>query len=188
MEIQRRYGCLADLVITPRSVRTGVAAVLLLSLATGGGCGAGGRGQTAAKSSLAAPSASESDEGMVTITDAWVKTATAGTTPIFGTIVNGTSGDLTVVSAVTEIARTVELVELVDRKTLRPKPGGFIVPAHGSHDLRPEGDRLVLVDLTQPLAVGDMVTVILHFADRSTLQFRASAKEGNPELDSYQPR
>lgn len=188
MGIQRRYGCLADLAKTPKSVRAGVAAVLLLGLAVGGGCGHGDQGKAAPSPAPVAPSPSESDEGMVTITDAWVKVATSGTTPIFGTIVNGTSGDLTVVSAVTESAQTVQLVELVDQRTLRPTTQGFMVPAHGSHDLKPEGDRLVLVDLTRPLAVGDLVTVTLNFEDRSTLQFRASAKEGNPGLDAYQPR
>jgi copper(I)-binding protein len=173
MRIQRRYGWFA---------------VLLLSLAFGGGCGGGDGDKAAASPEPVASSSSEPEDGMVTITDAWVKVAASGTTPIFGTLVNGTSNDLTVVSAVTESAQKIDLVELVDRKTLQPKPGGFLVPAHGSHDLKPEGDRLVLVDLTRPLAAGDLVTIVLHFEDRSTLQFRAGAKEGNPEVDAYQPR
>lgn len=37
--------------------------------------------------------------------------------------------------------------------TMRPKDGGFVIPADGSHALVPGGDHIVLMDLEQPLAV-----------------------------------
>lgn len=167
-----------------RALGVGVIAVLLLGLATLAGCGGtGGAGKAVSGSKAAAtPSDSSLPDDMVTITDAWVQAAASGSVPIFGTLVNGTKDDLKVVSATTEAAKKVDLLELTSKKVLRQKQGGFPVPAYGKHIFKPEGDRLMLVDLKQPLKAGDRVSVVLTFDDHSTLQFGAIA-----QLDATAP-
>ena len=70
---------------------------------------------------------------------------------------------------------------------MRPKDGGFVIPADGSHALVPGGDHIMLMDLKQPLAVGSDVSLTVEFEDGSSLPFTAQVRDFRGAGEDYQP-
>jgi hypothetical protein len=103
---------------------------------------------------------------------------------------NPTGQQIMVVSAASSAARTDELHEtaMVDgQMARRVRPGGFAVPARGSHRLAPGGDHLMLMDLTAPIRPGDEVTLTLTLAGGATVGFTAVGKDFAGGNESYHP-
>lgn len=126
----------------------------------------------------------------VTVADQWIKAAPGGMTALFGTLKNAAARDVTVVSASSPAAGMVELHEVVSEggaNTMRPKQGGFLIPADGTHVLAPGGDHLMLMDIKQPLQAGSDVGVTLTFEDGSTLPFTAQIRDFKGAAEDYQP-
>ena len=143
-----------------------------------------------AKDATGAPAPNESvQQATVTVTDPWAKAAGSGMSAVFGTLVNHSTKELTVVSATTPVS-TVELHEVVSRDgemVMQPKQGGFAVPAGGTHALAPGGDHLMLMELKAPLKPGDRVEMTLALSDGSTVVFAAIAKDFTGGGESYDP-
>lgn len=137
------------------------------------------------------PSTAEAKQAAtVTVSDQWVKAADTGMTALFGTLHNSGATDATVVSATSPAAGSVELHEVVGQPgstTMRPKAGGFSIPAGGSHLLAPGGDHIMLMNLTKPLQIGNDVEVTLSFADGSTLPLTAQVREFAGAGENYKP-
>ncbi len=95
------------------------------------------------------------------MTDPWAKAADSGMTAAFGTLVNDTDADITITSASSEASR-MELHEMAmgddGQMVMRPKEGGFVVPAHGSQELAPGGEHVMFMDLSEPLSPGPTST------------------------------
>ncbi|MDF9716667.1 copper chaperone PCu(A)C [Nocardioides sp. ChNu-153] len=163
--------------------RAGVAAAAVLLLA---GCGNDGSSASAAEDTSADAASSSSaagDDGSatgLTITDPWVKATDEGMTAAFGTFVNDTGADITVVGASSDVAGLVELHEVVagdgGAMVMQPKEGGFTVPAGGTHELTAGGDHIMLMELTGPLEAGQDVTIDLELADGATETITAVVK------------
>lgn len=148
------------------------------------GCGTGSD-PASAKSPVAGVAAAP-----VTMTDPWVKAAATGMTGVFGTLANTTDQPVTVVSAVSSAARRIELHEVAGTAgdlRMRPKEGGFAIPAKGGHRLQPGGDHLMLMGLTAPLKPGSEITVMLALRDGRTVPFTAVVKEFAGGKENYQP-
>ena len=127
---------------------------------------------------------------VVTMTDQWVKAADSGMTGVFGTLKNSGKDEVTVVSATSPAAGRTELHEVTGppgSMTMRPKEGGFTIPAGGSHALAPGADHLMLMDLKAPLPVGSDVEITLTFKDGSTLPFTAQVRTFPGADENYQP-
>lgn len=128
---------------------------------------------------------------VVTVSDQWVKAADTGMTALFGTLKNSGKQEVTVVSAASPAAGTVELHEVVSQPAggskMQPKDGGFTIPAGGSHVLAPGADHLMLMDLKAPLAVGTDVEVTLTFKDGSALPFTAQVRTFPGASETYVP-
>jgi len=157
-----------------------LAAVLLV-----GACGDGEPPATAATPSVPAAAARP-----LAVRDMWVKTAASGMSATFGTLLNTTSADVTVVKATSTASPMMELHEVatVDGKmVMRPKDGGFTIPAGGSHELKPGGDHLMMMDIKTPVTAGTEVTITLTFADGKTMDFTALGKDFAGGNESYQP-
>jgi copper(I)-binding protein len=125
----------------------------------------------------------------VSITDPWVKAADSGMTAAFGTLVNNTDTEIAVVSAASP-ASPMELHEVVMEDgvmTMRPKDGGFVIPANGTHTLEPGGDHLMLLDIASPVAAGDEVEFTLTLSDGSTMTFTAVARPFAGGNETYDP-
>lgn len=127
----------------------------------------------------------------VTVSDQWVKAADSGMTAVFGTLKNSGQHQARLVSATSPVAGKVELHEVVTEpggsSKMRPKDGGFVIPADGTHDLAPGGDHLMLMDLKQPLAVGSDVNITVTFEDGSSLPFTAQVRDFRGAGEDYQP-
>ena len=126
----------------------------------------------------------------VTVTDQWVKAMPAGMSGMFGTLHNSGADEVTVVSATSPAAGRVELHEVVTTGgavAMRPKEGGFAIPAGGTHVLAPGADHIMLMDLTAPLTAGADVEVTLSFDDGSTLPITAQVRDFRGAAETYQP-
>ncbi|MFJ1794478.1 copper chaperone PCu(A)C [Kitasatospora griseola] len=138
-------------------------------------CGSDSSSGKAAPSAAAVTAAA----APLTVKDPWVKASDSGMTGLFGTLVNTTGAQRTVVSGTTAVAEKTELHEVADvdgKPMMRPKEGGFVIPANAGHELRPGADHIMLMGLTKPVKPGDEVTVTLTLDDGRTVQFTAVAK------------
>jgi copper(I)-binding protein len=167
---------------TPSTHRRGIAAVALaavaaLSLAA---C----RNEPAA-----APVAAQSPATALTVKDPWVKAVESGMTAAFGVLTNDSDTDVTV-TAVTSNASPMELHEMAvqdGQMVMRPKAGGILVKAHGTHELEPGGDHLMLMQPSAPIKPGDRIAFTLTLADGRSVAFTAVAKPFAGAGESYAP-
>lgn len=127
-------------------------------------------------------SASKADS--LTLTDAWAKAADSGMTAAFAEVTNTSKDDVTIVSATSTAASTVELHEVVD-DVMRPVDGGFVIPAGDTLVLEPGGYHLMFMGVTAPIAAGDDVKVTLTLDDGSQLTFTAVAKDFSGANEEY---
>lgn len=169
-------------------------AALLSALALPLAACTGGPADRATSTSTASDStASDSgtSAGQVTVTDPWVKAAETGMTAAFGTVVNGTGRDLTLVSASTPASSEVQLHETTSDgsggMSMKEKEGGFEIPAGGQHVLEPGGDHIMLMALTRPLLPGDEVEVTLQFDDGTSVPLTATVKDFTGAQEHYAP-
>ncbi|MFC7640418.1 copper chaperone PCu(A)C [Streptosporangium lutulentum] len=162
------------------SPRVAPAGILLAAVMALSGCGSQNATTTPAAAGSTAPAAAtstavtatETGAGSatasgLTITDPWVKTVKKGMTSAFGTLVNTTDADVTVVSATSPLSPMVELHEIADsggKMVMRPKKGGFVIPARGSQQLQPGGDHLMLMGVTQEVKPGARIPFTLTLA------------------------
>ncbi|BDT91851.1 MULTISPECIES: copper chaperone PCu(A)C [Nocardia] len=127
----------------------------------------------------------------VTIADQWVKAADGGMSAAFGDLINSGDTPRTVVSATSPASGRIELHEVVadanGTKAMRPKRGGFVIPAHGRTRLRPGGDHIMFMDLRGPLRTGSETSVTLTFEDGSTTTFTAQVRDFSGNQENYVP-
>lgn len=137
-----------------------------------------------------APASPAAAGKVVTIADAWVKAATTGMSAAFGELHNSGTAPATVVSVTSPASAAMELHETVANESgemvMRPREGGFIVPAGGTLTLQPGGNHLMLMDVTSPIKAGDEVDFTITFGDNSTLTFTAPAKDYSGANENYE--
>ncbi|MEV6350117.1 copper chaperone PCu(A)C [Actinoplanes sp. NPDC051851] len=125
----------------------------------------------------------------LTVRDPWVKAVDSGMTAAFGTLVNNTGAEVTVVSA-TSPASPMELHTMVmkdGQMVMQPKEGGFVVPAGGTHELSPGGDHLMLMEPSAAIKPGDELSFTLQLASGDPVTFTAIAKPFAGAGESYDP-
>lgn len=127
---------------------------------------------------------------VVTIDDAWVKSAESGMSAAFGTLVNSGEDDVTVVSVASEASSMLELHETVENEAgemvMREIDGGFVIPAGGQLALEPGANHIMMMDLAGPLTAGSDVTFTLTFSDDSTYEFSAPVKDYSGANENYE--
>ena len=133
--------------------------------------------------------AAQTGAGGLTVTDPWAKAADSGMTAAFGTLANDTDADITITSASSDVSR-MELHEMAmgddGQMVMRPKEGGFVVPAHGSLELAPGGQHVMFMDLTEPLQPGADVDVTLTADDGSSWTFTFPIRTFTGAAENYQ--
>ncbi|MFB7844348.1 copper chaperone PCu(A)C [Microbacterium sp. NPDC056052] len=156
---------------------TVLAAVSLLALT---GCAA---------SAAPAPATSAPAGDVVTIENAWVKSAADGMSATFGTLANSSGDDVTVVSVASDASNMLQLHETVANDSgemvMREIEGGFVIPARGELALEPGANHIMLMDLTAPLKAGAEASFTLTFSDRSTYTFTAPVKDYSGANENY---
>jgi copper(I)-binding protein len=188
----RRKARKAFSVLSHRALPTFPAAVLLAAAVTLTGCASPATTSAAPASPAPAATSSSSPAASpaLTITDPWVKTTEEGMTAAFGTLVNSGGTDVTVVSGASPLSPEIELHEVVDsggKMVMRPKEGGFTVPAHGTHPLQPGGDHIMLMGVTEKVEPGAQIAFTLTLEDGSTLEFTAVGKDFAGGKEDYRP-
>jgi copper(I)-binding protein len=73
------------------------------------------------------------------------------------------------------------------KMVMRPRTGGLVIKAGGTHVLEPGGDHLMLMEVARAVRPGDEVAFTLKFADGTTTEFRAIAKPFTGAGESYAP-
>ena len=156
------------------------------------GCGSD---DTSAKEGGTAPSASASASesaaaAPLTFENAWVKAAEKGMTAAFGTLVNTTGAEVTVVSAATPVSPMVELHEIAGtggQTEMKEKDGGFVIPAGGELELKPGGYHIMLMGLRQKLEPGGEVAFTLNLKDGTKAEVTAVVKSFQGGNETYAP-
>lgn len=125
----------------------------------------------------------------IVVGHAWAKAQDEGDTAVFGMVMNATSSDVTVVSAASDAATTVELHETTEsadgQVVMAEIPGGLHLPAGEPLMLEPGGDHLMLMGLVKPLQPGDEITVTLTLDDGTELSFVAPVKDFSGANETY---
>ena len=175
---------------TARRLNPGVAARgAALALAAVAALGLAGCGTASSPSGGGTASVADTAAAPLTLSDGWVKavvsigmpasptaspsaSSTGGMsmaepmTAMFGTLKNDTDATITVTGGSCAIAQRVELHETVINASgvsqMQQKQGGFVIPAGGTFVLKPGGNHVMLIGLTEPLKNGSTVTVDLE--------------------------
>ncbi|MFT4147359.1 MAG: copper chaperone PCu(A)C [Micrococcaceae bacterium] len=155
-------------------------AFLVLSLS---GCG---NTTTSSSSSSASTQASA-----LTLTDGWVKAVPAGEnmTAAFGTIKNESDKEITITSASSPIAPSVQLHQTTKdsagQSQMQENKDGIKIPAHGEHTLEPGGDHIMLMNLSKGVNAGDEVALTLKTSDGQETTVNVPAKEFSGANENY---
>nr|WP_084486935.1 copper chaperone PCu(A)C [Nocardia sienata] len=127
----------------------------------------------------------------VTITDQWAKAAGSGMSAAFGELHNAGDREVTVVAASSPVSATVELHEVATDSGgtpfMRPKAGGFVIPARGELSLVPGGEHIMFIGLHGALRTGTDAPVTLTFSDGSTTTFTAQVRDFSGNQEDYRP-
>lgn len=127
----------------------------------------------------------------VVVHEQWVKAAESGMTAAFAEFRNAADSEVRVVAASAPTAARAELHEIAPgdggAPVMRPKAGGFVIPAGGTYTLAAGGDHLMLMDLLAPLTPGAEIEITLEFEDRSTKTFTAQVRDFAGAQEDYQP-
>ena len=148
---------------------------------------------TAPAASEASSSPMHSDavqHGAVVLQSGWAK-AGAGMTAVFGTVVNGTDRDVTIVGGTSPSAGDVQVHTMARQPDgsmrMTQKKGGLTVAAGGSAELAPGADHIMLVELRAPLANGEDVSLVMATADGSTLDWTVPVRSFAGAEETYVP-
>lgn len=155
-------------------------AFVLAGLLAVAGCG----GQGAVQASPPAPG--------IIVEGAWVRTTEGAKdqtmTGAFMSLTNPGEADITLVSAACDLAGMTQIHEMVkqgDTMVMQEAKGGAVVPAGGHLHLKPGGYHVMLMNLKQPLAIGDQVSITLTFSDGTSKEVAAPVKQFTEEEDHY---
>jgi copper(I)-binding protein len=122
------------------------------------------RDLTELRASLTTPQAADD----IAIKDAWIQEGPPSEkiTAAFMVIENKGASDTALVSATTDVARTVELhkMELDNQMMKMRRVSQIPIPANGTAELKPGGYHLMVIGLNKTLKEGDQVSVTLRFA------------------------
>ena len=132
--------------------------------------------------------------GGIEVSDAWVRATTGSEdtsmTGAFMEISNDGDSAVRLVGAMSPAARMLEVHTMVmedGAMVMQELEDGLEVQAGSHAHLRPGGDHVMLMGLTEPLAAGDEVSLTLEFSDGTERDLTVPVKEFTEEEDHYHP-
>lgn len=124
----------------------------------------------------------------ITIQEPWARPSTNAVSAVYFVVKNAGSEDR-LVSATADVSPKVQIHEVVTdgmSQRMQEVTGGIVVPANGSVELKPGGYHVMLMNLPEPLEVGDVVKVALTFEHAGTIDIDAPVHEaGDGEDDGH---
>ena len=122
----------------------------------------------------------------IAVRDAWIREPPPRS-PAAGYLVIENRGENSVelIAAETQAAGRTEIhiMEHKDNRMTMRKAAALAVPVGGQVEMKSGGTHLMLMQLRQPLKVGDEVELVLHFSDQSQLRIKAPVRKGNYAVD-----
>lgn len=117
----------------------------------------------------------EPEPGKLTIVDVRARPAplAGGTGAVYFTVLNGLDTDVQLVSVSSPAANAVETHETVAENGVMkmvPLPDGYTVPAGEALVLKPGGKHIMLIDVIEPLAPGDELSLTVNFDNGETME------------------
>lgn len=109
--------------------------------------------------------------GFISLVNGWARASVEGMTnsAAYGLVVNMTGVEDALIGGSTDAAEAVEIHEMVmaagDVMQMRPIEGGIVVPNNSFATLQPGGLHIMLINLTQPLIAGEMLSLTLTFRE-----------------------
>ena len=114
----------------------------------------------------------ESAATEVTLEDGVVKAKAADEpmTAIFGELTNASDKDIVIESITTSLGEARYEIHEVVNGAMREREEELRIPAGESHELKPGGDHLMIMEYDGEIAAGDEITVTLKLADGSEIE------------------
>jgi copper(I)-binding protein len=106
-------------------------------------------------------------------------------TGVFFEITNSHDEDVVLVGGSSTIAEKVEVHEVVNG-LMRMKAGGLSIAGGQTEILKPGGNHVMLIGLSEALVAGDEVTFTLEFSDGHSVDVTAPVKIVNLEQEHYE--
>ena len=117
----------------------------------------------------------------IIVSDAWVQAMPPSqtTTAAYMVITNNAANKAVLVSASSDIAGAVEIHQMseMDGMMNMAMVSDIHIPALGQVTLKPGGFHIMLINLKKPVNKGDIISIILHFQDGSSLSVNAQARQ-----------
>lgn len=99
---------------------------------------------------------------------------------VFTTFVNNTDKADRLVAVESSAAREVQMHETVEiggALSMVHRPEGFEIPAGGTMELKPGGAHLMLMDLTEPLRMDEIIVLKLNFEVAGSMEIKVPVKD-----------
>lgn len=115
--------------------------------------------------------------------DAWVRATAPGQkcSAAYLTLTNEGTGDDQLIGASSPVGETSIHSTTMDGGVMRMRPAEALpVPAGGTLVLKSSGNHIMIMGLTQPLAVGDTLPLRLRFAKSGEMQVEAQVRSSAP--------
>jgi periplasmic copper chaperone A len=167
-----------------RAGATALAAGLALTIALTG-CGS-------STATATDDTATDNTAPEVVVSDAWVRATTGAEDPsmtgAFMALDNEGSEDVSLTGASSPVAGTVELHEMAmadGSMTMREAEEGFVIEAGYGQVLMPGGNHVMLMGLTDELAPGDEIELVLEFSDGTSEELTVPVKAFTEEEGHY---
>ncbi len=140
---------------------------------------------TAAGAMATLPEGASASVGDFSLTGFWVKESSLDLSAGFGTIANDSAEDDALVGASAPGVPMIEMHETVEG--VMQQVESFPIAAGGSLTLAPGGNHLMLMGLTERLAVGETLDITLSFASGQTATITApvepfSTSDGHDQM------
>lgn len=120
----------------------------------------------------------------VEVEGAWARAVPPGTpnSAVFFTAHNRGASKLSITAGSSAVAKSVELHThaQVDGVMRMRKVDSFEINGHDHHHLKPGGDHVMLIGLSEPLAEGSEIALSLTFADGSTSELTVPVRSSAP--------
>lgn len=109
----------------------------------------------------------------ISLSDPWARMGMSGDNSAAYMYITNTSGEDTLMSAQSSVAKTIELHTVIKgddgMMQMRPVEGGITIPAQGNQTLKPGSYHIMLIGLNNDLKKGDTFEVELTFANTGTI-------------------
>lgn len=111
-------------------------------------------------------------------------------TGTFGVITNSSSKAIRIIGGYTSVAGAIQMHEMIMKDgamVMSEKVNGFTIPANSSFALKPGGNHIMFMDLTQNMKPGKLYTITLITSTGERVTYKAIGRVFNGANEAYDP-